>query len=264
MTRFIALVLTALTALPLRAETPSDYVDVSIVPGWRTAEGTHLAGVRIALAPGWHTYWRAPGDAGIPPAFDWTGSENISAARFHWPIPEVFVQNGMRSIGYEGEVVIPVELSLADPDAAVQMAGRLQIGICHEICMPVDVVFDADLPAGGGRDTALVAALVDQPLSAEAAGVASVGCAVAPIADGLAVTARIEMPPLGGAEAVVIEVGDPGVWVSEPVAARSAGVITAQADMVPLSGGAFALDRSAVRITVIADGQAVDIRGCGN
>ncbi|KPP84015.1 MAG: putative protein predicted to be involved in C-type cytochrome biogenesis [Rhodobacteraceae bacterium HLUCCA08] len=263
MRRIAPLALLLASALPVRAEPVSDHVTVSILPGWRTEAGTHMAGFRIRMAPGWHTYWRAPGDAGIPPSFDWTGSDNIAGAGFHWPVPEVIVQNDMRSIGYKGDVVIPIELALDDPAAPARMAGLVQMGVCRDICMPVQLSFAADLPVGGDRPAALVAALVDQPLAADQAGVDAVSCSVAPIADGLSVTATVDMAPLGPDEAVVIEAGDPTIWVSEPASQRDGARLTAQADMVHVTGEPFALDRSQVRITVIAAGRAVDIRGCG-
>ncbi|MEJ6478965.1 MAG: protein-disulfide reductase DsbD family protein, partial [Octadecabacter sp.] len=101
----IALTLAALVALsvPAAADPMDGVAAFDILPGWRTDRGTHMVAVRISLAPGWKTYWRAPGDAGIPPQFQWDGSQNINAAQFHWPIPEVMNQNGMRSIGYHGD-----------------------------------------------------------------------------------------------------------------------------------------------------------------
>ena len=67
----------------------SDYLDevvsASVLTGWRMENGHHMAALRITLAPGWKTYWRAPGEAGIPPRFDWTGSDNLSAVTVHWP-----------------------------------------------------------------------------------------------------------------------------------------------------------------------------------
>ena len=54
--------------------TAQDAVEgVALIAGWRQADGSRLAGIEIRLAPGWHTYWRAPGSAGIPPTFDWSG-----------------------------------------------------------------------------------------------------------------------------------------------------------------------------------------------
>ena len=77
-TLLLAALLCAGRAAPARAGgdylSPGAVADVSILPGWRTAAGTHMTALRVKLAPGWKTYWRAPGDAGIPPRFDWTGT----------------------------------------------------------------------------------------------------------------------------------------------------------------------------------------------
>ena len=134
-----------------------------MLPGWRTDDGTHMAGFQISLAPGWKTYWRVPGDGGIPPRFAWDGSENMSGVDFHWPVPDVSHINNLRSIGYDGIVVIPFEVGLEDVFADARVAGQVQIGVCEEICVPVTLSFDADLAADGRRDPAIIAALVDRP-----------------------------------------------------------------------------------------------------
>ena len=68
--------------------------------GWQMQNGHHMAGLSLQLAPDWKTYWRAPGEAGIPPLFDWSGSTNVQSVRVHWPSPVVFHLNGMQTIGY--------------------------------------------------------------------------------------------------------------------------------------------------------------------
>jgi DsbC/DsbD-like thiol-disulfide interchange protein len=241
---------------------PEDVVTMDILPGWETGTGTHMAGIRLTLAPGWKTYWRAPGDAGIPPAFSWQGSENIAAAQFHWPVPEVFHTNGMQSIGYSGQVVIPIELTPTRPGEVARLAGDVEIGVCHDICIPVRLSFDAALLPGGDRDVAIATALVDRPLTMDEAGVGAVHCAVELSDDGLWVTAEVEMPSAGADEVVVIEAGDPQVWVSEAETARNGNMLTARVQMIHISGNGFALDRAAMRITVLGGDMAVDIPGC--
>ncbi len=267
MTRF-SLSLAALCATlpvltgPALAGPADDVVTLEVLPGWRTNDGSHMAGLHISLAPGWKTYWRVPGDGGIPPRFAWDGSENWDDVDFHWPVPKVSYINDLRSIGYEGTVVVPVEVALGDASAPARLAGQVQIGVCEEICVPVLLTFDAELPTGGRRDPAIIAALIDRPQTAAEAGVGAVRCSIAPLADGLQVTASITMPPLGNDEAVVIETGDQQVWVSEPDTWRDGGTLFAQSDMIHVNGGGFALDRSDMRITVLAGTQAVDIEGC--
>ena len=244
------------------AEPLDGVVSLDVLPGWRTAEGTHMAGLSIRLAPGWKTYWRAPGDAGIPPSFAWNGSENISAAAFHWPVPEVMDQNGMRSIGYTTSVVIPVEFALPDGAAPAHVRGEVQIGVCYDICVPAFLTFDAVLPVDSPLNPSIVAALLDRPQTEQEAGVGDVTCAIEPTGDGLRVTTKVTMPRFGAGETVVIEAGNQQVWVSEPQTWRQAGELFARSDMIHVTGGAFSLNRSDVRITVLAAGRSVDIQGC--
>lgn len=243
------------------AQTLDDVVSVDVLPGWTTSSGAQMAGLRISLAPGWKTYWRAPGDAGIPPMVDYTGSENISSVRMQWPVPEVFHQNGMRSIGYEGQVILPVELSRTT-GGEMRLAGTLSIGICEEVCVPAHLSFDGVLPEGGSRDPLIVAALVDRPLRADEAGVTAAYCSIGPSDYGMALRATVMMPAAGHHEEVVIEAGNPEVWVSEPQVQREGDMLVADVVMAHMSGDGFALERSAVRITVLGSDQAVDIRGC--
>jgi DsbC/DsbD-like thiol-disulfide interchange protein len=254
----------ALIALPVLASAQSfdDLASIEVLPGWRAANDEHIAGLRITLEPGWKTYWRAPGDGGIPPEFSFAGSDNIASVTPHWPVPEVFRQNGLNSVGYSDTVVFPISVFSETPDAEMQISGQLHIGVCEEICIPVTLDFDALLPPSGTRDAAIAAALINSPLSEAEANVGDVTCAIAPISDGLTVTATIDVAPTGPSEFVVIEAGDANVWVSEADVTRTGNRLSATVDMVHTSGNAFALDRSAVRITVLGGTQAIDIHGC--
>lgn len=258
------LIAATLAAAPLHAPAaPGEgTVALEILPGWRTDRGTHIAGIRIRLAPGWKTYWRAPGDAGIPPEVTWSGAENVAAARFHWPVPEVWTSNGMRSIGYADEVVIPVEFDTPAPGESAHVAGEIDFGVCHDICVPVRIAFTADLPSEGRRDPAIAAALVDRPLTAAEAGVTGTSCRVERAGDGLRLTAHLTLPATGGVEEVVIETGDPGLWVADPATRREGGTLIATTEILPPPGSIAALDRSALRFTVIGADHAVDILGC--
>lgn len=261
----LALAFLALFASPLQAQerpAPADLVTLELLPGWETAQGTVMAGIRLRLAPGWKTYWRAPGEAGIPPLFSWAGSRNLVAAGFHWPVPQVFMTSGMRSIGYHDEVVIPLELTPADPAAPLHVAGQVDLGICEDICVPVSLNFEGDLAVGSHRDPGIVAALVDQPLAAGDAGVTGVACGFVPEGDGLRITAALDLPPTGRSEMVVIEPGEPDIWISPAQTYRDGGRLIASAMILPTGGGAVAVDRDRLRLTVIGDGRAVDIRGC--
>lgn len=249
-------------AVPASAEVPAAVASAEILGGWREGPDRHIAAVRITLAPGWKTYWRAPGDAGIPPAFDWSGSRNVAAVTPHFPVPHVFWQNGMRSVGYADGVVLPLAVTPAPGGGEMRLAGRIDIGVCEEVCIPVSLDLAADLPAAGSPDPAIAEAMAARPIPAEAAGVTSVTCSVEPIADGIRLTARVAMPPIGRDEAAVLELPDPSIWISEAETRREGGVLHATAEMVPPAARPFSVDRSEVRITVLSGARGVDIRGC--
>lgn len=256
-----ALILSLLSSAAL-AQTVDDIARVDVLPGWQTADGTHMAGLRVTLAPGWKTYWRAPGDAGIPPTFTYGGSQNIAGVQYHWPVPQVFHQSGMRSIGYHDGVVIPVEITPSADGSPIHLAGEISIGVCEEICVPMHLTFDAALPAVGSRDGAITASLLNQPVSAASAGIGPATCAMTATSRGVMVTASIPYASANGTPDVVIEAGDPHIWVSEPDVTRQGNQLIAMSEMVHSSGGGFALDRSALRITLIGGSQAVDLQGC--
>jgi len=257
-----ALALTSGPGLSARADSaPAGVVSAEILPGWQTEAGTYMAGLHLRLAPGWKTYWRAPGDAGIPPRFDWTRSTNMAGVKLYWPTPEVFQTNGMRSIGYLDDVVLPIELTPRDAGRPMELRGRVELGVCHDICMPMELDLDQRLP-GEARPAPIRAALAAQPMSAGEAKVVHVRCSVEPISDGIRLTAEIDVPPLGRDETAVFELPDESIWVSEAETTREGGRLVAKSDLVPASGAPFALDRSAVRITLLGADRAVDIAGC--
>ena len=254
----------ALMAFPTfgLAQSFDELARIEVLPGWRTESGDHIAGLRVTLEPGWKTYWRAPGDGGIPPQFSFQGSDNITGVAPHWPVPTVFRQNGLNSIGYHDTVVFPLTVFSDNPDAGMRISGDLHIGVCEEICIPVTLPFDAVLPSAGSRDAAITAALINRPLTAAEASVGGVTCTINPISDGLAVTATMDVTTTGPDEFVVIEAGDANVWVSEAETTREGNSLSATVDMVHTSGNTFALDRSQVRITILGGNQAIDIQGC--
>ena len=93
-------------------------------------------GLQIQLAPGWKTYWRSPGDAGIPPRLDWEGSENLRSAEILWPLPEQFEAYGFSGWGYHDEVVFPIDITLKEAGKPLDLKLNLQLGICEDVCIP--------------------------------------------------------------------------------------------------------------------------------
>ncbi|HEY8565528.1 MAG TPA: protein-disulfide reductase DsbD domain-containing protein [Beijerinckiaceae bacterium] len=95
-----------------------------------------LAGLEIALSEGFKTYWRHPGDSGIPPTLDWSGSVNLAAAEVLWPAPMRFEDGGGTSFGYAGGVILPVRATPLEPDRPVALRLNLAYGVCKDICIP--------------------------------------------------------------------------------------------------------------------------------
>jgi DsbC/DsbD-like thiol-disulfide interchange protein len=260
MLRVLSVALLLGLAAPLAAQIPAEIVSLEVLPGWRPAEGRHLAALHLRLAPGWKTYWRDPGEVGLAPLFDFAGSEGVSAAAPVWPVPEVFNQGSYRFFGYAEAVTIPLDLAVGSGPA--RLAGTAEIGVCRDVCVPVTLAFAADLPAGGAPDPRIAAALTDRPLSAEEAGAAAV-CAVRPAGEALDLTLRLTLAPLGPEEAVAVETADPALRLTPAVARREGDTLIARLSAEAVAGGPAALDRSALTITVLAGGHAVEISGCG-
>jgi DsbC/DsbD-like thiol-disulfide interchange protein len=133
---------------------------VRMIAGARPAGAPHLrAGVEIRLARGWHTYWRYPGDAGVPPQFSFAGSSNVKQVDVLWPAPERKVDSGGTSIGYSTGVVFPLRVVPQQAGKPVALRLRLQYAICEKLCVPAEARGDLTLASGrASQDAALTAA----------------------------------------------------------------------------------------------------------
>lgn len=182
--------------------------------------------------------------------------------QYHWPRPSVFELNGMKTVGYHDQLILPIEVVAIDPQQPVRLRALVDMGVCADICIPATLAVDLTLDGAGAPDALIEAALANQPMTAAQAGLAAIACAIDPIDDGLRVTATMDIPQLGPSETVIFESGVAGVWVSEATADRSGGLLVAASDMVPPQGTPFALDRSGVVLTLISEERAVEVRGC--
>lgn len=239
----------------------SDIVQGEVLRGWRNPDGTRMAALRLRLAPGWKTYWRMPGAAGIPPSFDWSGSRNIADLRLHWPRPEIFDQSGLLGLGYSDELILPVEIRPQGP-GRITLAVRMDIGVCDEICVPVSLRLNGTLAGEGAPDRTISAALERRPETPAEARVSAAHCSASPMPHGLDLRTRISVPSLGRREVVVIELPDRDLWVSHGATERRGGEISARAGIESLTGQPVMLDRGALRISVISESRMVEIEGC--
>lgn len=117
------------------------------------------AGVEVKLANGWKTYWRYPGDSGVPPQFDFTRSRNVKLVTVSWPAPHRFSEGGENLIGYKGELILPLRIVPDDPNKPVELELKLDYAICEKLCIPVEAQAALTLAGGASaRDAALAAA----------------------------------------------------------------------------------------------------------
>ena len=260
----LPVLLCALTLpLPALAQNFDNVLDATLLTGWRQSDGSHMAAVHLALEPGWHTYWRAPGDAGIPPLFDFSGSANFKSAQVIWPRPEVYKDNGLRSIVYYDHVVLPMRVMPSSRGQDISLEATIEIGICKDICVPQTLNVSARLPADvKTRDSRIAAALADRPYSGQQAGAKNVRCQISRSNDGIKLATSLTMPPIGESEAMVVETANSELWVAEPKLTRNGNTLSAVTEIQHVSGNPVMINRSAVRITILGENTAVEITGC--
>jgi DsbC/DsbD-like thiol-disulfide interchange protein len=124
-----------------------------------------LGGIAIQLQPGWHTYWRTPGDSGVPPRFDFSKSENVEAVTVMWPAPMKFDDGaGGTSLGYVQQVVLPLRIVAKNADKPLTLRAEINYAVCEKLCIPVDASAElAFASVASTEDGALSAALDTVP-----------------------------------------------------------------------------------------------------
>jgi len=115
------------------------------------------AGVEIKLKDGWKTYWRYPGDSGVPPLLDFSKSQNLKAVVVRYPAPTLFSDGaGGNSIGYKGTVILPLHVVAQDASKPVTLNLKLDYAVCEKLCVPAEAKLELLLT---GAETANEAAL---------------------------------------------------------------------------------------------------------
>lgn len=113
------------------------------------ADGAGQGGFQIKLASGAITYWRDPGEAGVPPTFDFSGSVNLARAAVAFPAPKRIAEpDGTDAFGYDAGVVLPIRVEPADPSLPVTLAILANYAVCEKICLPARASLKLKLPMG--------------------------------------------------------------------------------------------------------------------
>jgi DsbC/DsbD-like thiol-disulfide interchange protein len=138
-----AILSVACAAIEVRAEDASPWQRdahsaIRLLAGSRSG-AVLLGGVAIQLQPGWHTYWRTPGDSGVPPRFDFSKSDNVEAVTVLWPAPRKFDDGaGGTSLGYTQQLVLPLRIVAKTADKPVTLRASINYAVCEKLCIPVE------------------------------------------------------------------------------------------------------------------------------
>ncbi len=161
MTRFFfAFFVLLVAALPGRAQ-PVDggkaLVELISAQTSAPAGDTITLALKLEMDPGWHVYWRNPGDAGLPPQIIWEKSVTAEFGEFEWPLPELLpvVPNQIMDYGYSEIVVLPFQATLP-PDASgtYEFTGTADYLICEEICIPETAAVSLSIDIGAPAQSA--------------------------------------------------------------------------------------------------------------
>jgi suppressor for copper-sensitivity B len=236
----------------------TDHVGIRLLAAQPAAGVPLQAAIEIVLDPGWKTYWRTPGDAGIPPRFDFSGSENASGASVAFPAPERSDDGFSVSNVYHDRVVLPVSFAKTDPSQPVRLELNATLGICADVCVPIDLSASLDVAPGAPDDGAMAAitaarAALPGPGRADAFEVAGLrrvgGSDKAPefevelaTADPSATLLFVEMPP--------------DWYPAPPEPQAGSGGPARYRITVDRKTATTPLDGAVVRLTMTADGEA--------
>ncbi|NTU76196.1 MAG: copper resistance protein [Alphaproteobacteria bacterium] len=179
-----------------------DTVSVRLVSGVEAA-GDHATvplGLEIRLAEGWHTYWRTPGETGFPPALDWGDSlseqSNLQSADLFFPAPHRFSEMGLETLGYEGNVLLPIEAHVRTPGRPLALKASLNLLVCKTLCEPKTFALSLNLPAGPA-DISPEATLIETSRTRVPTNNSDSGLSITAVerhAEGLHITAHSDKP----------------------------------------------------------------------
>ena len=232
-----------------------------LIAGTPSADSAQRAGVELRLKPGWHTYWRYPGDAGVPPQFDFKGSRNVKGVEVLWPAPERLREEGNTSIGYASDVIFPLRVVPQDAREPVVLRLKLDYGVCEKQCVPAGAVAELTLPKGAtSRNDALTAAEAQVPRKVGLGESGPLAIRMVRREDG-SPRARIVVDLAGPAGTDLFAEGPTPQWalpVPEPIDGAPSGLkrFAFELDGVPPGES----DRNAlITLTAVAPGQAIEV-----
>lgn len=232
-------------------------------PAHNTPDGrVFRAGVEIKLRDGWHTYWRYPGDSGVPPVLDFSKSQNVKTVTVLYPAPTRFPDGaGGSSIGYTGDVVWPLHVVAENPGKPVTLDLKLDYAVCQKLCVPAKAAVVLSLSdVDAALDVALGAAesKVPKPAKVGAGGKFTIRAVHRENAGG---KPRIVVAVAADEPVTLFAEGPTPQWalpLPEPLAGPLDGLQRFAFELDGLPPGAKA-EGATLRLTAVSGGKAIEV-----
>jgi DsbC/DsbD-like thiol-disulfide interchange protein len=219
------------------------------------------AGIEIKMQPGWKTYWRYPGDSGVPPHFDFSGSENLKAATVLYPTPHLFTDETGQTLGYKESVVFPLVVSALEPAKPVRLRLKIDYAVCEKLCVPAEGRAELTLTAADSAlDSVLAAAEAHVPKQVTAA---QLGLTVRRVTNGAKPLVAVDMgAPAGKPIELFVEGPTPQWALPIPKASQDAPPGRAQFDfeLDGLPPGVDPKGQIDLTFTVVTGERAVEVK----
>ncbi|HET9715587.1 MAG TPA: protein-disulfide reductase DsbD domain-containing protein [Pseudolabrys sp.] len=219
------------------------------------------AGVEIKLQPGWKTYWRYPGDSGVPPHFDFSGSENLKDADVLYPAPHLFTDETGQSLGYKDAVVFPILVSPQHQGKPIRLRLKLTYAVCEKLCIPAEGTAELEIFSVTSSHAALLKAAearVPKPVPA-----ADLGLLVKRIASGAKPKVEVELSATSGKLVEIFVEGPTPNWalpIPTPVKPAPPGRARFQFQLDGLPPGVDPNRATDLVFTVVTGDRAAEVK----
>jgi DsbC/DsbD-like thiol-disulfide interchange protein len=222
---------------------------------------TLRAGVEIKMEPGWHTYWRYPGDSGVPPRFDFSRSENLAAAKVLYPAPHLYSDEAGNALGYKNAVTFPLQVTPREPGKPVKLRVKLDYAICAKLCVPAQGSAELTLGAGASaQDATLAAAEARVPTQVSAA---QAGLTVHRANNAAKPLVMVDLKASGGAPVELFVEGPTPEWalpIPKPAPGAPAGHRQFGFDLDGLPPGVDPKGHFELTFTVVEGEHAIEVK----
>jgi DsbC/DsbD-like thiol-disulfide interchange protein len=227
----------------------------------KSGDITLRAGIEIKLRPGWKTYWRYPGDSGVPPHFDFSGSENLKGADVLYPAPHLFTDETGQSLGYKDTIIFPVIVSPQQAGKPVRLRVKVDYAVCEKLCVPAEGRAELMLETGDStHNSALTAAETRVPKHVTAA---QLGLTAKRVNSGAKSSVVVELGAPTGKPVELFVEGPSPQWalpIPKPVTSAPAGRAQFSFELDGLPPGVDPKGQLDLTFTVVTGDRAVEAK----